>query len=198
MERSKKSVGILGGMGALATVDLLEQIVLLPDAASDAEHIRVHTANNTAHYYLPQLQALTEVPFLNMLDISAKACRERFPGGTAAVLATAGTLSTGLYQAVLAAAEVPCLVPDEAEQAALMRVIYDGVKAGAAPETYRQELEDVLTALTARGADCFILGCTELPPAFRLLGLDAPVIDPTEELAKAAIRFCGYHVKGEP
>ena len=65
-------------------------------------------------------------------------------------------------------------------------------------ETYRRELEDVLTALTARGADCFILGCTELPPAFRLLGLDAPVIDPTEELAKAAIRFCGYHVKGEP
>ena len=101
-------------------------------------------------------------------------------------------------EAVLAAADVPCLVPDEAEQAALMRVIYDGVKAGAAPETYRQELEDVLTALTARGADCFILGCTELPPAFRLLGLDAPVIDPTEELAKAAIRFCGYHVKGEP
>ena len=239
MERSKKSVGILGGMGALATVDLFEKIVLLTDAASDAEHIRVYIDNNTAvpdrtaailhggadpmpamtdslrkleacgadcliigcntaHYYLPQLQALTEVPFLNMLDISAKACRERFPGGTAAVLATTGTLSTGLYQAVLAAAEVPCLVPDEAEQAALMRVIYDGVKAGAAPETYRQELEDVLTALTARGADYFILGCTELPPAFRLLGLDAPVIDPTEELAKAAIRFCGYHVKGEP
>ena len=132
-----------------------------------------------------------------MLDISAKACRERFPGGTAAVLATTGTLSTGLYQAVLAAAEVPCLVPDEAEQAALMRVIYDGVKADAAPEAYRADLAAVTETMARRGADYFILGCTELPLAADAAGLHVPAVDPTEELAKAAIRWCGYSVKGE-
>ena len=77
-----------------------------------------------------------------------------------------------------------------------MEVIYSGVKAGAPPEHYRAALLSVLEALSAGGADYFILGCTELPLAFRLLGLSHPSLDPTEELAKAAVRFCGYPLKG--
>ena len=52
-------------------------------------------------------------------------------------------------------------------------------------------------AMTRRGADYFILGCTELPLAADAAGLHVPAVDPTEELAKAAIRWCGYSVKGE-
>jgi len=55
----------------------------------------------------------------------------------------------------------------------------------------------LLLGVAARGAECFLLACTELPLAVRELGLDLPRVDPTEELAKAAIRFCGYQVKGE-
>ena len=149
---------------------------------------------NTAHYFLPRLQALTDVPFLSMLEASASACRARFPGRTAAVLATKGTLAAGLYQQVLTAQQVPFLVPAPPEQDALMRIIYDGVKAGKSPDTYRADMESVLHALSAQGADYFILGCTELPLAAELLGLHVPTVDPTTELAKAVIRFCGYSV----
>ena len=76
-----------------------------------------------------------------------------------------------------------------------MRVIYEGVKADAAPESYRKDTEEVLNRLTARGADYFILGCTELPLAAERLALQVPTVDPTAELAKAAIAFCGYEVK---
>ena len=76
-----------------------------------------------------------------------------------------------------------------------MDVIYGGVKAGAKPECYRTNLLSVLETLSARGADYFVLGCTELPLAFQLLGLPHPALDPTEELAKAAILFCGYPLK---
>ena len=37
----KKSIGILGGMGPLATADLFRKIVLLTDAARDNDHIRI-------------------------------------------------------------------------------------------------------------------------------------------------------------
>ena len=232
----KKSIGILGGMGPLATADLFRKIVLMTDAARDNDHIRVYIDDNasipdrtaailsggadplpamtdslrkleacgadciimpcnTAHYFLPRLQALTKVPFLSMLEATAKACAARFPGKTAAVLATKGTLSAGLYQAALEQAGAPFLIPNDAEQDALMRVIYDGVKAGKGPEAYRADMEAVVEALTARGAGYFILGCTELPLAAQALALDAPAADPTEELAKAAIRFAGYGVK---
>ena len=235
---AKKSIGILGGMGPLATTDLFRKIVLLTDAACDNDHIRVYIDDNasipdrtaailsggadplpamtdslrkleacradciimpcnTAHYFLPRLQALTQVPFLSMLEATAVNCRTHFPGKTAAVLATKGTLSAGLYQAALEKEGVTCLLPDEAERDALMRVIYDGVKAGKGAESYRADMLSVVEALTVRGADYFILGCTELPLAAQALALSQPTVDPTAELAKAAIRFCGYSVKGE-
>ena len=42
----------------------------------------------------------------------------------------------------------------------------------------------------------FLLGCTELPLAAQALHITLPTVDPTAELAKAAIRFCGYGVRG--
>ena len=39
------------------------------------------------------------------------------------------------------------------------------------------------------------LGCTELPIVADTLPQAGPFVDPTAELAKAAIRFCGYRVK---
>lgn len=232
----KKTIGILGGMGPLATADLFRKIVSLTDAACDNDHIRIYIDDNasipdrtaailsggtdpvpamadslrklemcgadciimpcnTAHFFLPRLQALTEAPILSMLEATAKACKMRFPGKTAAVLATKGTLSAGLYQKSLEAESVPYLLPGSSEQDALMRVIYDGVKAGAAPDTYCTDMTTVLSRLSGQGADYYILGCTELPLAAELLNLTVPVVDPTEELAKTAIRFCGYPVK---
>lgn len=232
----KKTIGILGGMGPMATADLFRKIVSLTDAKSDSDHIRIYIDNNaaipdrtaailhggadplpamteslqkllacgadcllipcnTAHYFLPPLQAQTQVPFLDITQVSAQACRDRFPGQTAAVLATTGTLSVGLYQHALTEAGVPFLLPDEREQKTLMEVIYDGVKAGRPPEVYEEGMRAVLTGLTGRGADYFILACTELPLAAEALALAEPTIDPTEELARAAIRFCGYRVK---
>ena len=232
----KKTIGILGGMGPLATADLFRKIVLMTDAACDNDHIRIYIDDNssipdrtaailsggpdpvpnmtdslrkleacgadciimpcnTAHYFLPQLQALTPIPILSMLEATAKACAAAYPGKTAAILATKGTLATRLYDNALAKEGVACLTPDEAGQDALMRVIYDGVKAGAAPDAYRQDMTRVLDDLTARGADYFILGCTELPLAAQALGLTQPTVDPTAELAKTAITFCGYRWK---
>ena len=44
----KKTIGILGGMGPLATADLFQKIVSLTAASSDSEHIRVYIDSNTS------------------------------------------------------------------------------------------------------------------------------------------------------
>lgn len=234
----KKTIGILGGMGPMATADLFQKITALTDAARDSEHIRIYIDSNaaipdrtaaildggedpvpamtdslrklegcgadsiimpcnTAHYFLPRLEPLTKLPFLSMITAAARACRTRFPGKNVGILATQGTLSAELYQKALAEERVPFLVPNEGERAALMEVIYQGVKAGAPPSHYREDFRFVIEGMTSRGAECFLLACTELPLAAQSLGLELPCVDPTEELAKAAIRFCGYSVRGE-
>ena len=231
----KKTIGILGGMGPLATADLFRKITCLTKADCDNDHIRVYIDSNaripdrtsailaggtdpvpemtsalrhleacgadciimpcnTAHYVLPQLQAKTEIPFLSMLSATAKTCAAKFPGKTAAVLGTKGTLATGLYDRALETESVRFLLPEETERDELMRLIYDVVKASKPllPET--EAWRALLDGLRARGADYFILGCTELPILADTLPVSGPFVDPTAELAKAAIRFCGYSV----
>ena len=231
----KKSIGILGGMGPLATADLLRKIVLLTKAEKDGDHIRIYIDDNpnipdrtaailsggesplpqmrdslnklslcgadciimpcnTAHYFLPQLQSETDIPFISMLDATARACAARYPGKCAAVLATKGTLATGLYANALSVQSVEYLIPNEAEQDVLMHVIYDVIKASKPFTPEKTAWKALLDGLRARGADYFILGCTELPIAAAEAETDDAFIDPTEELAKAAIRFCGYEV----
>lgn len=45
-EKKEKTVGILGGMGPEATVDLMQRIIALTPAADDADHIRCIVDNN--------------------------------------------------------------------------------------------------------------------------------------------------------
>ena len=232
----KKTIGILGGMGPLATADLFRKITCLTKAGCDNDHIRVYIDSNsaiadrtaailhggkdpvpemtsalrhleacgadciimpcnTAHYFLPQLQAKTETPFISMLAATAKACAAQFPGKTAAVLGTKGTLATGLYDRALEAEHVSFLLPEEPERDELMRLIYDVVKASKPLLPEAEAWQRLLDGLRARGADYFILGCTELPILADTLPAAGPFIDPTAELAKAAIRFCGYEVQ---
>lgn len=229
----KKKLGIIGGMGPLATADLFRKIVLSTKATCDNGHIRIFIDNNTeipdrtaailsggpspvpymadslrrleecgaecivmpcntAHYYLPQLQAMTSLPFISILDAAASECAERFPGRTAEVLATAGTLKTGIYDKALASHGVPFILPDDEDISRLMRVSYDGVKKGADLETVRSDWETVIENGRRRGAEVFILACTELPIAAAAFGTRADFIDATEALAKAAVRFCGF------
>ncbi len=232
----KKTIGILGGMGPLATADLYRKIVLLTDAGCDNDHIRVFIDSNcripdrtaailsggadplpemasalrnlekcgaaciimpcnTAHYFLPALQAQTAIPFISMLEATARACAAAYPGKRAAILATRGTLATGLYERALEKEGVDFLLPEEPQRDVLMHLIYEVVKAARplAPEAdlWAQLLEQLRRA----GADYFILGCTELPIIADTLPAPGPFIDPTAELAKAAICFCGYGVK---
>lgn len=46
MERGEKIIGVLGGLGPWATVDLFEKILRLTPAARDQEHVRIIIDNN--------------------------------------------------------------------------------------------------------------------------------------------------------
>lgn len=230
----KKIIGILGGMGPLATADLFQKIILHTRAETDQQHLHVlidsntnipdRTAAllhggadptpelvksarrladagadvlimpcNTAHNFHAAVQAAVDIPVLHMIALTRDALLARGVR-RAALLATDGTVQTGIYQRVFSGSGIDLLVPEGDDQAAVMDIIYYGVKAGdmAHPtDGFRRCVESLL----ARGAETLILGCTELPLAFSLYHLDYPVTDPTLELALGAIRFAGGEVK---
>lgn len=224
----KKTVGILGGMGPLATADLFQKIILNTPAACDQDHLhvlidsntnipdrtralldggesplpemtgsakRLYEAGadflimpcNTAHGFYDAVQATVPIPVLHMIRLTKEALL-RQNVRCAALLATDGTIQTGIYQRELDG--ITLLTPNKDEQRSVMALIYEGVKAGnrsldAAP------VQQAADRLLQEGAQTVILGCTELPLAMSLYNLRFPATDPTLELALGAIAFAG-------
>lgn len=227
---TQKAIGILGGMGPLATCDLMEKIIRHTEADRDQEYIhlyvdcntsipdrtaailhggddplpelvksavRLQTMGadvlvmpcNTAHYFRGQIQPFVDIPLLDMPRETAKYLRS-IGVRKAAVLATDGTRRCGIYDAALKEAGIGAVYPNEEEQALVMSLIYECVKAGKncpVPE----RVHAMAARLQEQGAEVLILGCTELPIAFAQLGMQVPVADATEILACAAVRFAG-------
>lgn len=229
-----KSIGIIGGMGPLATVDLFGKIVQMTRAGSDREHIQVYVDNNTnipdrtgailhggedprremirsaikleamgadvlvmpcntAHYFHEDVKAYVSIPFLSMIEETVEEIA-RGSFHTVGLLATTGTVRSGVYEKAMEARGITPVKPTDEGMTHVMDLIYNGVKAGNADWPIQPFL-DVLEDLRRRGAQTMILGCTELPIAFEQHRIGYPFIDPTSALAKSAIRFAGGALK---
>ena len=232
----RKTIGILGGMGPLATCDLFSKIIQITDASCDQEHVRICIDNNTeisdrtnaiirhgkdpvpemvksavrlqsfgadvlimpcntAHYFYDRILPFVDIPFLSMIDETAKVISDR---GLRKVglLATDGTLQTAVYEKAFKKRGISIMVPPPENQVHIMDLIYNGVKAGN-KEIDTKPTKKTIEDLFRNGAQTLVLGCTELPVAFDLYGFDYPKTDPTLILASRAVQFVGAKVKKE-
>ncbi|MCJ2036095.1 amino acid racemase [Methylobacterium sp. J-068] len=220
-------LGVLGGMGPMATVDFLKKLVEATPAARDQDHLGVMVAQasdipdrtsailgrgpdplpamttalrrleaagatriampcNTAHHWHGALQALTPVPILHIVDAVAEAlARKGIGGGSIGLLATDGTLLSGIYPQRLARFGFTCRTPED--QSSVMRAIRR-VKAGACAEA-RDLLRAQAEALVASGCRQVVLACTEIPVALAEppVPLRPLLLDATQALARACV-----------
>ena len=146
---------------------------------------------NTAHYFHGRLQQHVGIPILNMPLESALELKRR---GVKKVglLATDGTIRTGVYHRYLEEAGVAVVLPSAEGQKTVMHLIYGGVKKGVPVSAYPREAVAAMVAdMKARGAEAFLMACTELPIAFEALGYGDGFVDPTLCLARAIVRAAG-------
>jgi aspartate racemase len=147
---------------------------------------------NTAHAFIDTIQPHLDIPIINMLTATVSHIREIFPTlHEVGLLATTGTLSSGIYHRALHKEGFREVVPSPAMQEHLMNAIYgrQGIKAGFTSGECVQDVHAVIEELVARGVRVVILGCTELPLVFSQHeitsrgGQRIKLIDPTEILA---------------
>ena len=224
-------LGVLGGMGPLASAQFMLRLTLLTEATRDQDHIpavlwsdprvpdrtaaRVAGGEdplpallrgirgleaagagviaipcNTAHGWYDAMNAATRLPILHIVDAAeAELLRLGVTPGPIGLMGTAGTLAMRLYQERLDPRGWTCLVPTEAEMAALVTPGIAEVKANRVAAAY-PPLAEAARLLHGRGARAVVLGCTEIP-----LGIAAgpalpfPVCDTIDGLARAAIAW---------
>lgn len=230
----RKTLGIMGGMGPMATAYLLQLIIEMTDAKTDQEHLDVIVFNRpavpdrtayildptkpsplpvlqasarsleqlgvgylcapcvTSHYFHREISGCVHVPFVNMLRETAAelhgAGRQKV-----GIMATTGTVRTGLFQSALSEFGLQALLPSPACQELVMALIYDEIKAGlpADPEKFARVAEE----LYAAGCDSIVLGCTELSLIKKTTPLGAGYLDALEVLAKRCVQLCGGALK---
>lgn len=232
---SYKTIGIIGGMGPMATYDLAGKIFNNTVADCDQENIpvlidcntriadrtaailhggtdprpelkksakRLESAGadvlmmacNTAHYFYDSVCEDIKIPVLHMPRLTAQLIFE-MGVKKAGVLATDGTCRSGVYGDALKEKGIEPVYPSAEKQEIIMSLIYDHVKAGKM-DFSDLDIDGVISEMKGKGAEILILGCTELPMAFDIIGeTGIPSIDPTDVLARAAVSFAGAPLK---
>ena len=147
---------------------------------------------NTSHYFADRLQAQLHVPIIHMIRETVKTI-QAMGKQTVGILATDGTVQTGIYQNELTAAGLtPVTLPEELQKT-VMSIIYDEIKKGETGS--REKFGEIDAYLRSVGCDCAILGCTELSVYRTLHSLPPFYIDAMEILAEQAILRCGKQLR---
>jgi len=229
---AEKIIGILGGMGPEATIDLFTKIVKGIKVKKDQDHLRILIDNNpkipdrtlaiqgkgpsplpqliqsakllekagadfivipcvTAHYYYEPLQGKVKIPILHIVTETFNHIKKRLKGvRKIGLIATTGTIQTGLFQKALSSLGIEIILLNPAVQKNwVMEAIYGekGIKAIGPSEGSRYLVLEVSQKFLRQGAQAIIAGCTEIPLVLKERDLPVPVIDPISLLAQAAI-----------
>lgn len=234
MMSKTKTLGVIGGLGPLATAYFLELFTKINDVETDQQHpdsiviSRPQTPDRTAyllgkcedsplpflqktakqlemleccclampcitaHSFHEEIQSRISIPLLNIVEETALQLSEAGVK-TAGIMATDGTIKTQLFQKALEKHGIKAVVPDEREQSYVMSVIYDDVKTGIAPNM--EKFGAAAYNLRSKGAQCNILGCTELSLVKRGNVIGAGYIDAMEALARKSLLMCGGAIK---
>ena len=147
---------------------------------------------NTSHYFADRLQAQLKIPLIHMIRETVAAI-QAMGKKTVGILATDGTVRTGIYQKELTAAGLTPVTLPERLQKTVMSIIYDEIKKGETGS--REKFGEVDAWLRQAGCDCAILGCTELSVYRALHSLPPYYMDAMEVLAEQAILRCGKQLR---
>lgn len=152
----------------------------------------------TSHFFLPDLQRQTRVPILNAIRETVFRIVQRNQDiNVVGLLATSGTVESGLFQVEAKQHGLNCLVPSLRQQLSVMDAIYgkQGIKAGYLDRGAKTILQKAAMELIDHGAQAIIAGCTEVPLALTDRDITVPYINPVEVLAVKAVEECGGLVR---
>jgi len=161
---------------------------LLADAAARLEGAGADLlliCTNTMHKVAATVEARVRIPLLHIADPTAQAIRAA--GHTrVGLLGTRFTMEQDFYRERLAQHGLEVLVPPADARETVHRIIYEELCRGVIREESRREYQRIAADLLEAGAQCVILGCTEIGLLLKDGDVPAPLFDTTALHARAA------------
>ena len=180
-DRTQAIVG--GGESPLAAIkaslDVLER--------AGADFIAIPC--NTAHHYFDEMQEHSPLQIIHIIEEAvASSLRAKGDLKSAGILATTGTVNSGLYQSRFAVRGVDVVLPDEKEQAVVMDTIM-ALKSREDRREAKKRLVSTARTLIQHGAELIVISCTDISAAMKDDDSDVPTVDALQALAEKAVEM---------
>ena len=130
---------------------------VLQDAGAEV----IALCTNTMHKVAPAIERSIDVPFVHIVDATARAI-ERRGIDTVALLGTRYTMEDPFYIDRLGSFGIAAVVPDEPDRTMVHDVIFDELVRGVITDDSRLRYLAATDTLVGGGAQGVIAGCTEI------------------------------------
>ena len=165
--------------------------VLLADSAQKLAQMGAEglvLATNTMHKVADVIQAAVAIPLLHVVDATAAAIHAQGLDKVG-LLGTRFTMSDGFYTQRMRELGIATVLPNEAQQAEIHRVIFEELCCNRFTDTAKRYYQQVVEDLQAQGAQGVILGCTEIGLLLQAQDCVLPVWDSAVIHALAAVEW---------
>jgi aspartate racemase len=144
---------------------------------------------NTMHKLAKEITAAIKIPFLHIAEATGLEIVKQGVK-TVGLLGTRYTMEQDFYKGKLAEMGLNVIIPSEEERKVVHKVIYDELVLGRVNASSREQYQQVIRGLVAKGAQGVILGCTEITLLIKQSDVSVPVFDTTYIHAVKAAEFC--------
>ncbi len=141
---------------------------------------------NTMHKVAEQVEAVIQIPLLHLADITAQRIIQH-EMRTVGLLGTKFTMQQDFYRARLENYGLNVIVPSEADQEKVHRIIYQELALGIVKDQSRNEYLRIVDGMRNEGAEGVIEGCTEIVMLLQQEHTNIPLFDTTAIHAEAAV-----------
>jgi aspartate racemase len=143
-------------------------------------------ATNTMHKVVDEIEAVTGLPLLHIVDATAIALRNA--GKTRPLLlATRFTMEDGFYVDRLRACGLDVAIPAPEDRFVVHRVIYEELCKGRVEPSSKEAFLAIIAKARQSGIDSVILGCTEIGLLLSQSDIAELVFDSTEIHVRSAV-----------
>lgn len=141
---------------------------------------------NDVHRFVPDIAPHITIPFLHIAEATAAAIKAQ---GLRKVglLGVRKTMEGDFYPKIFERHGIETLIPTEPERAYIHDRIYDELVHDVFTDKTRRGYLEVIDALTSRGAEGVVLGCTEIPLLLSPDQIPIPSFSTTELHCAAAV-----------
>ena len=144
---------------------------------------------NTAHLFADRLQEKTKLPIIHIVTETAKAINNK-GFKKVGLLGTKFTMEMDFYRNKLEEYGLEVLIPKEQEtRDYIQQTVKEELGTGFInPETKKKYIS-IVKDLVENGAECIILGCTEIPMLISQDDFEIPIFDTTKIHSQAIVEF---------